>query len=248
MKIKTLISFIIILASFNLHAETVWEYVDRKLEKKKFKRWSLSSWLYKRQKMALQDQWLAMNIEEDYILTEFYIDYAKGRFDSDTADNNNEQVEGVTSEAGLFWGIIGLTGRYENYEEVYNQKEAALNLRLIGSSEQSTKLTATYGIREFYGNDTEDFTQTFYGGDISLYLVSFFGFDARYRLYNEQENEQKTHLMKSNRAQWGAFIDISFLRIFAYQFEENLEFTQISNSNTTELQIKGTAAGVRLYF
>lgn len=248
MSLKIISLVLLSVFSFSLQAETVWEYVDRKLEKKKFKRWSLSSWMYQRQKMALQDQWLAMNIEDDYILTEFYIDYAKGRFDSDTANNDNEEIEGITSEAGMFWGILGLTGRYEEYDEVYKQREAAINLRLIGSSQQSTNLTVTYGMREFYGNNTEDFNQTFYGGDISLYLVSFFGFDARYRFYNEAENELSTHQMRSSRSQWGAFLDISFLRIFAYQFEENLEFTELATSSLTELQIKGTAAGVRLYF
>lgn len=230
------------------NAETVWEYVDRKLEKKKFKRWSLSSWFYTREKMALQDQWLAMNIEEDYILTEYYIDYSKSNFDRDTADNTNEEETGLVGEIAGYWGVIGLTGRNEEYGDIYSQQEGSISLRLIGSSHQSTHLQAVYGVRKFKGSAVEDFTQNFYGGDISLYLTSFFGFDGRYRYYIRAENPDETHALRSSRSQWGAFIDISFLRIFTYQFEENLLFDDFSQPGLTELQIKGTAAGVRIYF
>lgn len=245
-KIVTLLVFSLFIQ--NIYANTVWEYVDTKLEKKKFSRWSLSSWFYQQEKMAYQDQWLAMNTHEDKILTEFYIDYAKSNFDSDTADNDNEESKGITSELGMYWGLIGLTARYENYDEIFKQEEVALNLRVVGTSQQSTNLTFTYGSRHFYGNETENFQQNFYGGDISLYLVPFFGFDARYRYYIGAENENQTHELDSQRSQWGAFLDISFLRIFAYQFEENLTFKTISTGGQIDRQIKGTATGVRLYF
>lgn len=249
---KILAILLLVLSSQAIHArvkdKTVWEYVDRKLEKKKFKRWSLSSWFYQQEKMALQNQWLAMNIEEDYILTEFYIDYAKSSFDVDTSDNLNEEKAGGTAEAGMYWGILGLTGRHESYDDIYTQKEAALNLRVIGSSQQSTNLTLTYGMRQLNGDSSEDYQQSFYGGDISLYLVSFFGFDGRFRYYERDLNEDETTELRSQRSQWGAFIDISFLRIFAYQFEENLKFKTMSTSAIFEQQIKGTATGIRLYF
>jgi hypothetical protein len=246
--LRPLLLLAIFLVPLSAMGETVWEYVDRKLEKKKFKRWSLSSWFYQQEKMALQDQWLAMNIEEDHILTEFYIDYAKSTFDVDTADNLNEEKAGWTAEAGMYWGILGFTGRQEAYEDIYTQKEAAINLRVIGSSQQSTNLTFTYGVRQLDGDNTENFQQNFYGGDISLYLVSFFGFDGRFRYYNRELNEQETTELRSQRSQWGAFLDISFIRIFAYQFEENLKFKNMSTQAVSEQQIKGTATGIRLYF
>lgn len=240
--------FLLIIYTFPVSAETVWEYVDRKLEKKKFKRWSLASWFYTKEKIALQDQWLAMNIDTDGALVEFYIDYAKSNFDRDTADNTNENRSGFTGEAAAYWGILGLVGRYEEYADLYKQKEGSVNLRVIGSSHQSTHLILTYGSRKFNGNTQEDFSQNFYGGDISLYLLPFLGFDGRYRYYNSTESDDRTLSMRSQRSQWGAFIDISFLRIFAYQFEENLIFKDLSLSTHKELQIKGTAAGIRLYF
>lgn len=245
---KLLLTIFLTCSASTVFGETVWEYVDRKLEKKKFKRWSLSSWFYQQEKMALQDQWLAMNIEEDHILTEFYIDYAKSSFDVDTANNTNEEKAGWTGEAGLYWGILGLTGRQEAYQDIYTQKEAAINLRVIGSSQQSTNLTFTYGVRQLDGDSTENFQQNFYGGDISLYLVSFFGFDGRFRYYNRDLNEQETTELRSQRSQWGAFLDISFIRIFAYQFEENLTFKTMATGAIFEQQIKGTATGVRLFF
>jgi hypothetical protein len=231
-----------------VQAETVWEYVDKKLEKKKFKRWSLGSWLYTKEKMGLQDQWLSMNIDNEGILTEYYIDYAKSSFDRDTADNTNEEDDGFTGELGAYWGIFGLVGRSEEYGNLYKQKEASLNIRLIGSSHQSTHLTATYGVRDFKGSAQEEFNQNFYGGDVSLYLLPFLGFDGRYRYYINTENSQGTHSLKSSRSQWGMFIDIAFVRFFTYQFEENLVFNDHSSPSLNELQIKGTAAGIRLYF
>lgn len=231
-------------------AETVWEYVDRKLEKKKFERWSLSSWLYDKQKFAFQDQWLAMNLDNDGIFWELYIDYAKSQFDIDTSDNLNENTDGLSSETGIYLSLLGLSYRYEKYDTHYNTKETAINLRLIGSSHQSTHLILSYGNRKFQGLDkTEEFTQNFYGGDISLYLLSFFGFDGRYRIYQRATGDDGiTYDLESKRTQWGAFIDIGWLRIFAYQFEENFEFTSLLSNSGHERQTKGTATGLRLYF
>lgn len=229
-------------------AETVWEYVDRKLEKKKFKRWSLASWFYTQEQISLQDQWLSMNIDRDETLVEFYMDYAKSSFDQDTADNLNDNADGFSGEFGAYWGILGLVGRIEEYGDLYKQKELSFNLRVIGSSHQSTHLIFTYGARQFKGSSDEDFQQNFYGGDISLYLLPFLGFDGRYRYYMNDENPDGTHALRSARSQWGVFLDISFVRLFAYQFEENLKFNDYSAAGLNELQVKGTAAGIRLYF
>lgn len=228
--------------------KTVWEYVDSKLEKKEFKRWSLASWFYQKEKMALQDQWLAMNLDESSVFWEFYVDYAGSDFDADTSDNTNETTSGYSSEAALYIAFLGFAARQESYDTFYTQTESSVNLRLIGSNHQATHLILTYGRRKFEGNETEQFEQNFYGGDISLYLVSFLGFDGRYRVYQKEENEQGTAEMQSTRVQWGAFIELSFLRIYAYQFQEDLEFTLFSNGSTTDRQIKGTATGIRLYF
>jgi len=243
-----LLLIIILLLASNSYGETVWEYVDKKLEKKEFERWSLASWLYTKEKIALQDQWLSMNIHQGSILTEFYIDYTKSRFDRDTANNLNEEDTGITGELAAYVGFIGLVARAEEYGDLYKQKELSLSLRVIGSSHQSTHLSFVYGAREFKGSVDEDFTQNFYGADISLYLVSFLGLDGRYRYYMNEDNPAGTHAMRSDRTQWGLFLDISFFRLFTYQFEENLKLNNYSTPGLTELQIKGTGAGIRLYF
>lgn len=246
---KILIGLSVILFAQVSFGETVWEYVDSKLEKKKFKRWSLSSWLYDKEKFALQDQWLSMNLNDDGIFFEMYLDYARSNFDVDTANNENESTSGYSSEVAAYLGFLGVNYRYEEYDTHYSQKETAINLRLIGSSHQSTHLILSYGSRDFIGVDeTEMFTQNFYGGDIAMYLLPFFGFDGRYRIYSRVEADDGTYEMESRRSQWGAFLDISFVRIFAYQFEENFEFTVNSTGADDERQTKGTAAGMRLYF
>ena len=247
---KLLVSILICLvASPYSKANTVWEYVDKKLEKKEFSRWSLSSWLYDKEKFALQDQWLSMNLANDGVFFEFYLDHARSNFDVDTANNQNEKTSGHSSEIAAYLSFVGVSYRLEDYNGNYDQKETALNLRLIGSSHQSTHLIITGGQREFTGiNNTELFTQSFYGGDISLYLVSFFGFDARYRVYSEADSDDGTYTMSSSRTQWGAFIDLAWARLFAYQFEENFEFTRNQTGQDDKRQTKGTAAGIRLYF
>lgn len=246
---KTLFIFFIFIFTLPSYGETVWEYVDSKLEKKKFKRWSLASWLYDKEKFALQDQWLAMNLDNDGIFFEFYADYAKSSFDVDTANNDNETTDGFSSEAGAYIGFLGFTYRYEDYDSHYTTKEGAINLRLIGSSHQSTHLILTYGSRRFLGIDeTEEFTQFFQGADISLYLLPFLGFDGRYRVYKRVDADDSTYEMESNRTQWGMFVDIGWLRLFAYQFEENFDFTVLATETEDERQTKGTAFGARLYF
>lgn len=229
-------------------AETVWEYVDRKLEDKKTKRWSLSNWLFMKEKFALQDQWLALNTRNEAPPFEFYIDYSKLTFDSDTANNENEEETGVNVEAAIYYSIIGLSYRSETYEDLYTQQEGALNLRLIGTSHQSTHLILTAGGRVFEDEVEGEFRQTFYGGDIALYLLPFLGFDGRYRRYLNAENDDSTSEIESVRTQWGMFIDISFLRIFTFQFEENFDYKTLATGDKFEQQIKGTGLGVRLYF
>lgn len=239
--------FLLIIISFNCYSETVWEYVDERLEKREFKRWSLSSWMFSKRKFALQDQWLALNTNDDESPVEFYVDYSKLEFDSDTADNENEQEVGVNVESALYYSIIGLSYRSELYEDLYEQVEGALNLRLVGTSHQSTHLILTGGGRVFTDNDLGDFRQTFYGGDISLYLLPFLGFDGRYRRYLIAENDDKTTEMESARTQWGMFIDLGPFRVFTYQFEESFDLKTLSTSNTFEQQIKGTGVGLRIY-
>ncbi len=246
---KIILTILICFFHTSLYAETVWEYVDKKLEKKEFERWSLSSWLYDKQKFVLQDQWLAMNIDQDGLFWEFYADYAKSQFDIDTANNLNEESEGYTSEAAVYLSLLGLSYRYEKYNELYDSKELAFNLRLVGTSHQSTHLIVSYGKRNLFDiDDSEDFIQSFYGVDISLYLVSFFGFDARYRAYQKNKSDSGSYEMESQRTQWGAFIDLAFLRVFAYQFEENFEYDYLTTGDFEKRQSKGTAAGIRVYF
>lgn len=237
----------LVLTSY-VKAETVWEYVDSKLEDKKSKRWSLSNWLFMKEKFALQDQWLAMNTKNDAPMTEFYIDYSQLKFDSDTANNENEEETGVNVEAAIYYSIIGLSYRSETYEDLYSQQEGALNLRIIGTSHQSTHLILSAGGRIFEDEIEGEYRQTFYGGDISLYLLPFLGFDARYRRYLNTENDDSTSEIESARSQWGMFIDLSFVRIFTYQFEENFDYKTLSTGNKFEQQIKGTGLGIRLYF
>lgn len=229
-------------------ADTVWEYVDKKLEKKKFERWSLSSWFYQKEQMNLQDQWLYMNTDRSGLGTEFYIEYLKTNFDKDTADNLNDETDGTSYEAAFYLGPFGLVGRKEEYANLSDQSEGSLNLRLIGSSHQSTHLILTYGIRNFEVRDEGKFSQSFYGGEMSLYLLPFLGFDGRYRYYIQSENEDESDSLRSARTQWGVFIDLSFVRVFVNQFEENLILKNSVNQSLTKQQVKGTSLGVRLYF
>lgn len=245
---KFTLLLIMIFSIGNIQAETVWEYVDRKIEDKKIKKWSLSNWLFMKEKFALQDQWLALNTRNETPPFEFYIDYSKLNFDSDTANNENEEEVGVNTEAAIYYSIIGLSYRAESYEDLYTQQEGALNLRIIGTSHQSTHLILSAGGRIFEDEAEGEFRQTFYGGDISLYLLPFLGFDGRYRRYLNAENDDKTSEIESTRTQWGMFLDISFFRIFTYQFEENIDFKTLATGNKFEQQIKGTGLGIRLYF
>ncbi len=226
---------------------TVWEYVDARQEKKEFKRWSLSNWFYQKETMRLQDQWLLLNLDDGFIFTEFYTDYSNTTFDQNTQTEDDLENPGIASETGLYLAFLGFTYRYEKYDDLYFQKEGALNLRLIGSSHQATHLILTYGNRYFADDSLGDFDQKFYGGDISLYLTSFLGFDGRYRIYNETKTGLENHKISGTRTQWGVFVDLSFLRLFATQFEEDIELKGLDGVSDDERQVKGTSFGARIY-
>lgn len=245
---KYILVFLFIFSGAASAERTVWEYVDKKLEKKEFERWSLSSWLYQKDKMRLQDQWLAMNLGGDGIFTEFYLDYGKTEFDQDTQSESDESKKGGSTEVAAYLGFLGFIYRYEKYDDLYFQKEGSINLRIIGSSHQSTHLVLTYGNRRFEDESLGGFDQKFWGGDISLYLLPFLGFDGRYRVYGKETSGNGQYEVESKRTQWGAFVDIKFLRIFAYQFEEDFILDEVGSSSNTDRQVKGTAMGLRLYF
>ncbi|MCT4641706.1 MAG: hypothetical protein N4A33_05360 [Bacteriovoracaceae bacterium] len=243
MKIVLVLS--IFIANFS-HAGTVWDYVNKRMERKEFKRWTLGSWFQSKQEYGLQNQWLVLNTDNSGLAVEFYTDYAKTKFDNDTNDNDTTKTDGFSSETALYIAFLGFSYRYEDYD-FYDQKEYAVNLRLIGSSHQTTHLILSYGKRDFEDDVNGTFEQSFYGADISLYLVSFLGFDARYRIYDRELNNEKTYEMSSKRFQWGGFIELNFLRLFVYQFEEDLDIKQLGVGNSKQ-QIKGTAFGARVYF
>lgn len=245
-----ILKIIILSFMFSLTASgnTVWEYVDEKLEKKEFKRWSLASWFYQKEQMSLQDQWLAMNLDSSGILVEFYLDYSQINLDEQADEITQDDDEGFSGEAAAYFGFIGLTGQKREYGDAFKSDEVALNLRLIGSSHQSTHLILNYGSRNLENNAGNKFKQDFFGGDISLYLVSFFGFDARYRKYSAAESNDSSLELSSTRSQWGAFLDIKFLRLYLNQFEEKFETEVLASGSSSKSKIKGTSAGVRLYF
>ena len=74
-----------------------------------------------------------------------------------------------------------------------------------------------------------------------MYLLPFLGFDGRYRIYLRTKADDETYELESKRTQWGAFIDLSFMRLFAYQFEENFDFKVMATNTVDERQTKGTA-------
>ena len=129
---KLILAVLIFVSPYAKAERTVWEYVDKKLEKKEFERWSLSSWLYQKDKMRLQDQWLAMNLGGDGVFTEFYLDYGRSEFDQDTQNQTDESKSGGSTEVAAYLGFLGFIYRYEKYADLYFQKEGSINLRIIG--------------------------------------------------------------------------------------------------------------------
>lgn len=190
---------------------------NEKQNAKKSSRWTLADWLATKKKIALMDQWLALNSSKTWL--EIKLAGSTGEHELQGA------TPAVTSDAKLWSGALFIrmlgfeydklsvddTSGGLSEEESYNAA-----LLILGGSIQSTNLLAHYGQRKTTWPGSDRFTQDFYGARLSLYLLPFLGVQGRYDFYPEEKAQANTLLtLKAQKVTLTPFIEWGALRLKA---------------------------------
>jgi len=252
MKKHNLISLILVvlfcLSPLAAFSEDVFVVIMKKQEEKKATRWSLAEWLNTKNRMGLMDQWLALHSSSESPF-EFSGGGDFANYDLKNKINDGSLPTTTSNKANrgrfaAYVSIVGLEGMYESSDEKYTAYSALLNLRLLGTSMQSTNINIQYGMRNLKF-DLNEYQNYFYGGSLTLYMMDFFGLDALTRFYIGKRAGHGTR-MSGNLTELGGFIDISFIRIYGTWFKELLKFTEVTPSYTQTRT--GVRAGLRFFF
>jgi hypothetical protein len=204
-------------------------FIFEKQEVKEKHRWSISDWLETRDRMRVQDLWLAMHLPSPY---EFYVGgmYRTGN----AATNAVYQGWGFTAAAYAY--VFG----FEVQRDMPNADPRWLalgNFRLFGPYNQATNLTLQFGAKgENRGGI--DLWNLVAGGHLTLYVAKPFGGTF---LYRHAFSSASGVPGESDRFEVGAFLDFRFLRLHVDYFSEVL-------TNDTSRSFRGLQFGTRLYF
>lgn len=220
--------------------------ISERAKKREGSRWTLGEWLAQKDRNKLMDQWLWLNSPSPY---EFSLLGANTNYKKILTTSENEYT--ITSlESSAYAHIVGLTMEYENRNsENENDLTGMLNLRLLGSSIQSSGLTVHYGqrTRTFSGLDPVSVTKNqFYQVSLQLYIGQYFGITSSHRTYLPFTDTYFGEIT-GNQFQAGAFIEFEFLRIFGTWFED---IQKNSNPSTPNPEIKrnGIKTGLQFFF
>lgn len=210
------------------HADEAYTFIIKKQEAKEKNRWSLSDWLDTRDRMRVQDLWLAMHSPSPY---EFYLG---GNYQF------NQVVGGPSFNPWevsfvAFATIFGLEARYESG---LNPKIFGIfDLRIFGLHDQATNLTLQVGLRN-ENDPTGSYRNILAGASLTLYLARFFGISGLYRHFFPAQAPGYAVSLAGDRFQGGAFLDFKFLRVFGDYFVDS----------ETQATTNGWVLGIRLYF
>lgn len=245
---KTFIICSLFLFSFKTFSlEEVYTVIIKKQEEKRRSQWSLADWLLTKKKIALMDQWLALNTSADVFESSLF----GGTNDLELV-NESPVVEksGVRFGASMFIYFAGLEYVKDKVSDVQDINKFSLRLRLLGNSSQTTGLEFLGGIRTL--NDKTglgDFDQSFYGVQARLYLLSFLGIRSRYEKYSDDHNSSGTSLtLGGERIEYAVFADISFIQLEAMMYRENFSYYTTDSNARTSFDKEGVVLFGKLFF
>lgn len=218
--------------------------ISERAKKREGSRWTLSEWLAQKDRNKLMDQWLWLNSPSPY---EFSLLGANTNYKKKLTGSENEYT--ITSlETSAYAHIVGLTMEYENRSgENENDLTGMLNLRLLGSSIQSSALTIHYGqrTRTFSALDPVSVIRNqFYQVSLQLYIGQHFGITGSHRTYLPFTDTYYGEIT-GHQVQAGAFIEFEFLRLFGTWFED---LQKNSTPSTPEIKRKGIKTGLQFFF
>jgi hypothetical protein len=209
-------------------ADDVYTIVIKKQESKQKTRWSLSDWLETRDRMRLQDLWLALHSPSPY---EFYVG---GNYQSQQVSPGS-QTNAWETFFGAYASIFGLEGRYES--SFQKRWFGSFLLRVFGFHDQGTNLTLQGGVRSSDAG-TFSYRNPFAGATMTLYLSRYFGLEGLYRYYFSSTPDPSGISYSGRRYEGGAFIDFKFVRIYGKYFSDS----------ETAVNWTGFTLGTKVYF
>lgn len=240
----SLISTFMILINLNYSlSNDVFVVIMQKQQAKQNTSWNLVDWMLTKKRIALMDQWLALNTSANIFEFMAYGSNSEYKYkEANTSSSIQNKFE--RGGAGAYASILGLESEYEKSNESSETILALAALRLIGTSSQGTNLSLEYGMKKFDFSN-EEFKNQFYGAHLTLYLLSFLGIEGKYRNYLKDSSSLSRDVTGFYREATG-FIDISFFRIFGSLFKESLYFEENSIKNKDVRY--GKILGLKLFF
>jgi hypothetical protein len=216
-------------------------------EAKAAKRFSLMEWLENKDRNRMMDLWLSINTPTPY---EFMIGGSLLQYDNISTTNNvasTQQVKSYHGEIHAYATLVGITAQYQNnVEEGFNDTVGQFNLRIFGSSTQSSHITLHYGLRTRIATDgSYRLNQLYPAATLQIYLTKLFGIYGNYRLYSPV-SESFYGDTSADELNAGIFIEYGILRLYGNYYNER-QNSKLNNIETT-LDRKGTRVGLQFNF
>lgn len=213
-------------------------------------RWTIANWFETKRQVSLMDQWLSRNrktkniIDVDLSLSYLTDDLKTKEFDTSITTNTTEYYG---SNFSFYLYFIGIEADYyEDVDESENRHySGSAHIRLLGSSNQTTRISLFYG-KEFIENTSTVWHPHFYGAKATVYITNFLGIEGSYQKYIEEETNLD-YIGNGDKKDFTVFVDIYFLRLFAKWVKEIREYEN-QLGQTLEEEHKGFEAGLRFYF
>ena len=215
--------------------------------------WTLADWLTEKQSFLSQDHWLALG----KTLTNFEFNVGGGQSSYTLRSSGGSTVDTTDWEnhgdISLYWSIFGLEYKIENSSEGYNRQSGQFNLRLVGQNSRQTNLVGYYGVRKTdYSSPSpaNSITNPYAGGSLDLYIFSFFGINGAYtKNFKAEDSLVAGHqYQEGDRVDYGAFIDIYYVRLYGKGWQETNKKSPIAGGTATNEKRSGVTGGVQLYF
>lgn len=222
------------------------DFMKKRLFEKESSRWTISDWLAQKSKVRFADLWLLQNTKE----SPWEIELEARYFDFD----QQSRVQSLTTEtedsrwsysAALFFSRLGLKVGHGD-ERKQSKTMVEMNVRLLGLSQQSTRVNVGYGFqRRDFETSNERCDQQFARLDTNIYISHFLGLEADYAYYFKNESSLQRDL-NSSVASYGLFLEMGVFRLFAHYLLENDEI--VSENSLTKIQSKGMEYGAKILF
>lgn len=239
MKLK-IILILSILVNLVVQADEVYTVIIRRQEEKKASRWTLSDWLMTKQRISLMDQWLSLNTESNFF--DFSFSYDKYNFKQISSDEEKNYNDSNLNTK-FFMSFIGLEANYEKLHSAFSSKSYGLDLRLLGSSLQSTHLLLKYGFintKSTFGTDNLEFSSKYFEIEGNLYLLGFLGVSYKYHDTKKVSKDEISYAKGSQN--YGVFLDLWILKFYLEKVNQTHTYDK------EKVRDKGERVGVSILF